>query len=209
MRVLVGAKRPAQNQRERDQPHAGDVGAMIEARQTGARRHRDAELLPQSIAAELQLLDRRAEHVLDDDEAGVRRDDQPLGRDQSVRDIARVLVQHGDRGHQLPNEAERGVDIELQLLLLRNAQDVRQPRAFEMIGDDRERRGRRHRAIDAADAGVVGVPEVRQARGALAQRELERRDGESAPGAAAESGAARRSRRLPRRRAPQDRRKRV
>ncbi len=35
----------------------------------------------------------------------------------------------------------------------------------------------RHAAIDAAHARVVGVAEIREARGALAQRELERRHG--------------------------------
>ena len=166
-------ERPPEDQRQRHEPHAGHVGAMIEARQPGARRHRDAELLPEPIAAELQLLDRGAEHVLDDHEPRVRGDDQPLGRDQAVRDVARVLVQHGDRRHELADQAQRGVDVELQLLLLRDAQDVGEPRAFEMIRHDRQRGRRRHRAIDAAHARVVGVAEIRQPRGALAQREFE------------------------------------
>ena len=106
----------------------------------GARRHRDAELLPQPLAAELQLLDRGAEHVLDDHQPRVRRHDEPLRRDQTVRDVARVLVQHGDRRHQLPDQAERGVDVELQVALVRDAQDVGEPRAFDVIGHDRERR---------------------------------------------------------------------
>ena len=131
-------ERPAEDERERDEPDAGDVGAMIEARQPGARRHRDAELLPQPIAAELQLLDGGAEHVLDDDQARVRRDDQPFGRDQAVRDVARVLVQQRDRRHELANQAERRVDVELQVALVRDAQDVGQPRAFDVIRHDRE-----------------------------------------------------------------------
>ena len=56
---------------------------------------------------------------------------------------------------------------------MRDAQDVRQPRAFDMIRHDGQPGAGLH-AIDAADAGVVGVAEVRQARGALAQRKLER-----------------------------------
>ena len=62
-------------------------------------------------------------------------------------------------------------------LLLRDAENVRQPRAFEVIRHDRERGGRRHRAIDATDARVVGMTEIRQPRGPLAQCELERRHG--------------------------------
>ena len=64
VRELVGGERAAQDQRQRDEAHPGHVRAVIEARQSGARRHRDSEVLPQPIAAELQLLDRGAEHVL-------------------------------------------------------------------------------------------------------------------------------------------------
>ena len=192
MRVFVGVERPSQNQCERDQPHAGDVGAVIEARQTGARRHRDAELLPQAIASELQLFDRGAEHVLHDDEACVRRDNQSFRCDESMGNIARVLVQDGDRGHQLTNEAERRVDVDLQALVFGNTEDVGQPSPLEVIGDDRERGRRRHRAVDASDADVVGVPEVCQAGGALAQRKLERGNGGQRRDGAAESAATRR-----------------
>ena len=90
---------------------------MIEARKPRARRHRDAELLPQAIAAELELLDRGAEHVLDDDEPRVRRHDEALGRDQPVRDVACIFVQHRDRRHQLPDQAKRRVDVDLQALV--------------------------------------------------------------------------------------------
>src|SRR5438105_3113905 len=54
---------------------------MIEARQTCAWRHRDAELLPQPIAAVLQLLDRRTEHVLEDDLQQLTR--RTIGRDDA------------------------------------------------------------------------------------------------------------------------------
>ena len=60
-RQMVGElglmERPAQHERERHQPDAGYVRAMIEPTRAGAWRHRDSELLPQPIAAELQLLD--------------------------------------------------------------------------------------------------------------------------------------------------------
>ena len=146
---------------------------MIEARQPCTRRHGDAEFLPQAIATVLQLFDRRAKDMLDDHQPSIGGDDETLGRDQTVRDIPRVLVQHRDRGDQLSNEAQRSVDIELQPLFLRDPQDVGQPSALEMIRDDRQRRRWRHRAIDAPDASVVRVPEVGQAGGALAQRKFE------------------------------------
>ena len=117
-------QRPAEDERERDHADASHVGAMIEARQAGARRHRDAELLPQPIAAELQLFDGRRHHVLDDHQARMRGDDHALGRDQSVRDFARVLVQQRHGGNELADQAQRGVDVELQVALVRDTQDV-------------------------------------------------------------------------------------
>ena len=177
MRILVGTKRPADDEGQRHQPDAGHVGAMIEAQHAGAGRQRDAELLPQTLARELELLDRRAEHVLDDHQTRVRRHDQPLRRDQAVRDLARVLVHQRDRGHELTDQAERRVDVELQVALVGRTEDVRQPCAFDVIGDDREAgRGNLH-AIDAANPRIVRVAEVREPRCALAQREFERRHG--------------------------------
>ena len=167
-------ERPPQHERERNQPDTGDVGAMVEARHARARRHRDAELLPEPLAAELQLFDGGGEDVLDDDQPRVRRDDQTLGRDQTVRDFARVLVQERNRRDQLANQTQRGVDVELQVALVRHAQDVGEARAFDVIRNDREPGPGHLHTVDPPHAGVVGMAEVRQAGRALAQRELER-----------------------------------
>ena len=168
-------QRPAEDERERDHADAGHVGAMIEARQAGARRHRDAELLPQPIAAELQLLDGGRHDVLDDHQARMRGDDHALGRDQSVRDFARVLVQQRHGGNELADQAQRGVDVELQVALVRDTQDVGEARAFDVVRDDGQSRSGYLHAIDAPNPRVVGVAEVRQPRRPFAQRELERR----------------------------------
>ena len=172
-RVLVGGQRPPENQRQRNDADAGDVGPLVEPRDAVAWRHRDPELVPQPLAAELHLLDGGAEHVLDEDQSRVRRDDEALGRDQTVRDVACIFVQQRDGRHQLPDQAERGVGVERQLSFARDPEQVRQPRALDVIRDDRQRVG--VAAVDAADARVVAVPEVRQPRDPLAQRELERR----------------------------------
>ena len=173
MRILVAAQRPSEDERKRDEAHAGDVRAMIEPRRAGALRQRDAEFLPQLLAGVLELLDGGAEHVLGDHEPRVRRHDQALRPDQAVRDVARVLVQERDRGHQLANEAQRRVDVELQVPLGRDAQNLGQPRPLDVVRHDRETA---RIAIDAADARVVCVTEVGEARRAFAQRELERRN---------------------------------
>jgi hypothetical protein len=175
VRKLFDGQRPAEEQRQRDQPHAGDVRPVIEPRRAGARRHRDPELIPQALARELELLDRGGDDVLDDDEPRMRGHDQALGRDQAVRDVARILVPQRDRRHQLANQADGGVDVQLQPALVRDAENVREPRALDMIRHDREtRRGDLH-AIDPAHPGVIGVAEIRQPRRPLAQRKLERR----------------------------------
>jgi hypothetical protein len=150
---------------------------MIESRQPGTRRHRNPEFLPQPLAAELQLLDRRGDHVLDDHQARVRGDDQPLGRNQAMRHVARVLVQQRDGRDQLTNQAQCRVDVELQPALVRYAQDVGETRALDVVGDDRKSGRRDLDAVDAPHASVVRMPEVRQSRAAFAQRELERRHG--------------------------------
>src|SRR5262245_13087263 len=105
----------------------------------------------------------------------MRRDDGPLGRDQAVRNLARVLVQERDGRHQLANQAERSVDVELQVALVGDAKDVGKARALDVIGNDRESWTGDLHAIDAPDTRVVGVAEVGQPRGTLSQRKLERR----------------------------------
>ena len=121
-------ERPTQHERERDQPDTGHVRAMIEPTRAGARRHRDSELLPEPIAAELQLLDGCRQHVFHNHEARVRRHHQPLRSDETMRDLARVFVQQRDRRHELANQAECRVDVELKVALVRHPQHVGQSR---------------------------------------------------------------------------------
>ncbi|HEX7781018.1 MAG TPA: pyruvate formate lyase family protein, partial [Vicinamibacterales bacterium] len=141
-----------------------------------AERHaEDAEAL--AVAAELQLLDRSREHVLDDHQPGVGRDDQPLWRDQPVSDVPCVLVEQREGGHQLPYEADSRIGIQLEPAFVRDPQDVGQPGALDVIRYDRQA-GRGHLyPIHATNARVIRVPEICQPRGPLAQRELERGNG--------------------------------
>ena len=107
-----------------------------------------------------------------DHQSRVGRDDQPFRRHQAVRDVTSILVEQRDRRHELTNQAERRAQIEMESPLGGHPQNVREPRAFDVIRNDREAA---RMTIDAPDPRVVGVPEVRQPGGALAQRELERR----------------------------------
>ena len=170
VRILVIGDRASKHQRERDEPDRRHVRAVIETCGTDRDRDRDPQLVPQALAVVLQLFDRRPHHVLDDDDPRAGGDDQALGRDQAMRDVTRVLVQQRDRRHELPEQAQRGVQIELQTALRGDAQHVRQPDSFDVVRDDREP-GRV--AVDAPDPRVVRVPEIREPRRALAQGELE------------------------------------
>ncbi len=111
--------------------------------------------------------------MLHDHQSRVRRHHEALGRNQPVRDLAGVLVQQRHRRHELPDEAERRVDVELKAPLVRDAQDVREPRPLDVVRDDGEAGPWDLDSIDATDARVVGVSEVGQSRRALAQCELE------------------------------------
>ena len=132
----------SEDQRQRDDAELRDVGAVIEPRQPRRSRHRDAQFPPVALLREAQLLERRSEHVLDDDQARAGRDDQALGADRAVRDVGHVLVQHRDCRHQLAQQAERGVDVERDVGRLGEAQDLGQPRAGGDVGDERQRRRR-------------------------------------------------------------------
>ena len=133
--------------------------------------------MPQPLAPVLHLLDGAAEHVLGDDQPRVRCHDETFRGDQSMRNIARILMKDRERRHQLAHKAERGVGIEMQTPLTGELQNVRQPRAFDMIGNHRQCGGMARCAIDPPHPGVVAVPEVGQSCDPFAQRELERRDG--------------------------------
>jgi hypothetical protein len=77
---------------------------MIEAYRTASWFSGDPILAPQLFRAAPQLLDRCAERLLGDRDPGLRRHDQPLRRDQSVRHVRRVLVEHRRCREQLSDE---------------------------------------------------------------------------------------------------------
>jgi hypothetical protein len=93
VRELFGLDGTPEHQRERDEADAGDVRTMIEPRQPGTGRQRNPEILPETVATELQLLHRSGQHMLHNHQPRVWRDDEAFGRDEPVRNLARVLVE--------------------------------------------------------------------------------------------------------------------
>jgi hypothetical protein len=114
--------------------------------------------------------------VFRDHEPSLRRHDQALGRDEAVRGIARVLVHQRERRHELADQAERGVDIEMKVAFLGNAQDLGKARAFDVVRNQRQRRRIPGGTVHAAHPREVDVPEIRQPGDPLPERKLERGD---------------------------------
>jgi hypothetical protein len=65
---------------------------MIEAERRRHLRQRDTKLFPISRLRISQLFDGSAEHVLDDHQIRVRRNDDALGRNRAVDDVRSLLV---------------------------------------------------------------------------------------------------------------------
>ena len=77
----------------------------------------------------MQLIERGAEHVLDDDETRLRRDDETLGPDRAVAQVRRLLMKHRQRVHELTNETERRVGLDRQQPRLGERENLGEPHA--------------------------------------------------------------------------------
>ncbi len=147
---------------------------MIELRRAGRPRQGHAQVLPVALDREPQLLERRPKHVLDEHDVGAGRHDHAFGGDGAVADVGRVFVQQRHRRHELAQQAERGVDVERDVVLLREFEEPGEPHAGRRVGDQRQRRSGILQPLDGPHVRVTGVAEGRQPADAFAQRELER-----------------------------------
>jgi hypothetical protein len=104
-RVVLGCDTTSKKNRQRDESELDDVGVSVEmhlAVESGDRD--DAEIPPQLIGRQPQLIERRADDVFDDDDAAVGRDDDPFRRQRAVGDAAAVRVEIRHCGRQLTNQ---------------------------------------------------------------------------------------------------------
>jgi len=90
LRVLVGRHAPPQQDRQRHQSKLDDVSAAVQPQDAVGRRRDDAKVRPEPVRGQLQLTERRAEHVFNDDHTAIRRQHDPIGRQRAVCDILRV-----------------------------------------------------------------------------------------------------------------------
>ena len=111
---------------------------MVEPGKIRRFRYGDSQVVPVAIGRVANLLERRAHHVLDHEEPAVRRHDEALWRDGRVSealDVAGVLVQRRNGWHELPNKAQRRIDIEVDAPIGGLGEQIRQPCACARIGN--------------------------------------------------------------------------
>ena len=98
-RVFFVGEWTSEDERQRGSTDLRDIGPAIEMRHAERLRQRDTQPLPVPFVRVAKLLDRRAEHVLDEHEAPVRRDDDALRADRR-----RDRRQAPCRGERQPRE---------------------------------------------------------------------------------------------------------
>ena len=167
------AERPAEHERQRHHAELHDVGAVVEPRDAGARRHRHAQVLPQPLAAVAELLDRRAEHVLDDHDARAGVMTMRSGASAPCETSRAFWWSIAIAGHELADEAQRGVDVQIETRRARPPRGCATAARPAGLSETRPSVVPPSSAVDAADARVVGVAEVGQPADPLAEHELE------------------------------------
>ena len=70
-------------------------------------------------------------------------------------------MQGGNRGNELPDDAQGRVDIEVEAVALRQREHVPETSASGVLGDERQG-GAAIKAIDAPNARITGMPEGRE-----------------------------------------------
>src|SRR3954469_451201 len=82
LRKIVVRQRTPEQQRQRHKADVQEIGSMREPPSIGARIRGDSKLAPQLVGTIASLLDRGAERLFSDRHPALRRDDEPLRRDQ-------------------------------------------------------------------------------------------------------------------------------
>ena len=112
--------------------------------------------------------------MFDQDDVRGRCDDDAFRGDGAVADIGGVLVKHRHCRHELPQQAQRSVDVERDVFALGKRQNLRKADAVGRVRDQRQRGPGILQSFDAPHVPIAGVAERRQAADAFAQCELKR-----------------------------------
>ena len=73
---------------------------------------------PQPLARVVQLLEARRQHVLGQNQAALRRENQPLGPDRADRGVALMAREQRHGRNELPQQRQHGADVDRQLVAL-------------------------------------------------------------------------------------------
>ena len=146
-----------------------DVRPAIERRHGEVRRPRhDAEVGPEAPGRQAKPRERRAEHVLANDQPAVSRHHDPVGGQRAVRHVDALVLQVSERGRQLPDQRNDRADA------ARPHERLRKP-ASGGVGRDQRQAVAESQFRDRADVGEERVSEMTELLDAVAQRPLESR----------------------------------
>ena len=145
--VLVVFQKPPEDQREGNRTDLQDVHAVIELGDSSRARQADAQALPVVLMRIPELLERRTEHVVGDDDASARVDDDAFRAERAVREIAVVRVEALHRRQDLTRDAQSRADLERDAAFGDAREQLREPYAVDGVRHDRERAG-----LEAFDA---------------------------------------------------------
>ena len=106
------------------------------------------------------------EHVLDDRQPALGRDNDAVDAEHAMGKAGTVLLQHHERRRELPDQCSRACRTSCLL------EDLGEPLARRVVGDDREALPALQE-LDGPNAGEGRMLELAEASHALAQRRLE------------------------------------
>ena len=174
MRVVLLFEGTPEQDGEGQEAGLRQVGLHVEPRGAGGRRRRDAPVAPQLVTRPLQAVERLRQHVVHQHDAPGRRQQDALWTERPVGDVAGV-VQHGQAAEHLARHLEPGAGVEGQQAEVGRLEDLHQPGAGHVIGED-DRPTPLGAGFEPEDAGKLHVLEFRQPGDAFAQGGLDGRE---------------------------------
>ena len=130
------------------------------------RPRHDAEVGPQPRRREAKTAERRADHVLADDQAAVPRDHDPVCGERAVRDVVALLLERGECGCQLADHRNDRVGA------ARPRERLGKTTPGSVGGDEREPVAE-PQFLDRADGRKERMLKMAELLDTLAQRPLE------------------------------------
>ena len=129
---LVVTQSPPDDEGEHREPHLHHIAALRDGA-IGTGRHGHAQRVPQALAGPAQRVDGRAEHVVGEHQAGLRREEQVLRPERAAGRVAALRREQRRRGQQLPQQQHHDADVEGQILGFGHVEHVGKPPAAHVV----------------------------------------------------------------------------